>query len=275
LPKFQFLLSKGASNSDIVNLVTKAPMVLCPSLENHIVPTYELLYRFLQSDKDVIACAIGNPALLTHHFVSHNIRVLIENGVIDSNISKLLRMKTRVVIIPTNEFLNVLEELKDLGFNPSQSLFYVALIAKITVTKTLWKEKVDAFKKWGWSDEDVLEAFKKQPHCMLTSIHKINSVMSFWVNQLGWDARAIVRLPRVLGSNLERRIIPRAAVLQYLLKNGLLKKKASLTTPFVVSDKLFFERHINRYKEESSYLLKLYEEKLDLAHTCDKTDTMS
>jgi mTERF domain-containing protein len=79
LPKFQFLLSKGASNSDIVNLVTKAPMVLCPSLENHIVPTYELLYRFLQSDKDVIACVIGNPTLLTHHFVSHNIRVLIEN----------------------------------------------------------------------------------------------------------------------------------------------------------------------------------------------------
>ncbi|WJX23604.1 hypothetical protein P8452_12803 [Trifolium repens] len=275
LPKFQFLLSKGASNSDIVNLVTKAPMVLCPSLENHIVPTYELLYRFLQSDKDVIACAIGNPALLTHHFVSHNIRVLIENRVIDSNISKLLRIKTRVIIIPTNEFLNVLEELKDLGFNPSQSLFYVALIAKITVTKTLWKDKVDAFKKWGWSDEDVLEAFKKQPHCMLTSIHKINTVMSFWVNQLGWDARAIVRLPRVLGSNLERRIIPRAVVMQYLLKKGLLKKKASLTTPFVVSDKLFLERHINRYKEEASYLLKLYEEKLDLAHASDKTDAMS
>jgi mTERF domain-containing protein len=165
--------------------------------------------------------------------------------------------------------------LKDLGFNPSQSLFYVALIAKITVTKALWKEKVDAFKKWGWSDEDVLEAFKKQPHCMLTSIHKINTVMSFWVNQLGWDARAIVRLPRVLGSNLERRIIPRAVVMQYLLKKGLLKKKASLTTPFVVSDKLFFERHINRYKEESSYLLKLYEEKLDISHASDKTDTMS
>jgi mTERF domain-containing protein len=63
--------------------------------------------------------------------------------------------------------------------------------------------------------------------------------------------------------------------MQYLLKKGLLKKKASLTTPFVVSDKLFFERHINRYKEEASYLLKLYEEKLDLAHASDKTDAMS
>ncbi|RHN73183.1 putative transcription regulator mTERF family [Medicago truncatula] len=60
LAKFQFFLSKGASNSDIVNLVTKTPIVLSPSLNNHIVPTYELLYRFLQSHKDTIA--VLNPA---------------------------------------------------------------------------------------------------------------------------------------------------------------------------------------------------------------------
>jgi mTERF domain-containing protein len=149
------------------------------------------------------------------------------------------------------------------------------LKAKLTVNKTLLEEKVDIFKKWGWSDEDVLEAFRRQPQCMLTSIDKINSVMSFWVNELGWDARAITKQPRVFGASLERRIIPRAAVMQYLLKKGLLKKKASLTTPFIVVDKVFLERYINRYKEESSYLLKLYEEKLDLANAMDKTDTMS
>ncbi|GAU45619.1 hypothetical protein TSUD_301970 [Trifolium subterraneum] len=275
LPKFQFLLSKGASNSDIVNLVSKNPLVLSPSLENHIVPTYELLYRFLKSDKNVIASTFGNPTLFTHHMVSRNIKLLIENGVIDSNISNLIRIQSTVLCRNDNEFLNVVKELKDLGFNPTKSLFYVALLAKITVTKTRWEEKVDTFKKWGWSDEDVLEAFKKQPQCMLTSIDKINSVMSFWVNQLGWDARAIVKLPRVFGSSLERRIIPRAAVVQYILTKGLLKKNASLTNPFIVSDKVFLERYVNRYKEESSYLLKLYKENLDLAHARDETDTMS
>ncbi|PNX96400.1 mTERF protein [Trifolium pratense] len=275
LPKFQFLLSKGVSTSDIVTLITKRPVILSPSLKNHIVPTYELLHRFFKSDKDIIACAIGNPGILVNHFVPQNIKLLIENGVVDSNISNMLRVQSTVLSTNDNDFLKVVEELKDLGFNPSQSLFYVALIAKIKVTKTRWEEKVAAFKKWGWSDEDALEAFKKQPHCMLTSVDKINSVMSFWVNQLGWDARAIVKLPRVFGSSLERRIIPRAAVLQYILKKGFLKKKASLTTPFIVTDKSFLERYINRYKEESSYLLKLYEEKLDLAHARDETDTMS
>jgi hypothetical protein len=38
-----------------------------------------------------------------------------------------------------------------------------------------------------------------------------------------------------------------------------------------VSDKLFRDRFIKRFKEESSDLLKLYEEKLNLAYTTDKT----
>jgi mTERF domain-containing protein len=118
----------------------------------------------------------------------------------------------------------------------------------------------------------LIDAFRRQPQFMLTSIHKINSVMSFWVNQLGWDATATVKDPKVFDSSLERRIIPRASVVQYLLKKGLLRKKASLTTPCVINDKLFFDKYINRYKEESSYLLKLYAEKLSVAHARDKTD---
>ncbi|CAJ2662113.1 uncharacterized protein LOC123886546 [Trifolium pratense] len=269
LPKFQFLLSKGASNSDIVNLVSKNPRILSTSVENHIVPTYELLYRFLQSDMDIIASAIRYPALLCDHRVPHNITILVENGVADSSIAKLLRRNSWVLL--KCEMLNLVEELKNLGFNPSKTTFGVALEAKLTVNKTLWKEKVDAFKKWGWSDEDAHEAFRKKPHCMLVSINKINLVMSFWVNQLGWDALALAKGPSVLSNSLEKSIIPRASVVQFLLKKGLRKKDASLTCPFVVSEQVFLDTCIKRFKEETSYLLKLYEEKLSLAQTRDKT----
>jgi mTERF domain-containing protein len=162
------------------------------------------------------------------------------------------------------------EELKDLGFNPSKITFGIALEAKLTVNKTLWKEKVDAFKKWGWSDEDVIQAFRRQPHCMLVSVDKINSVLSFWVNQLGWDSLALAIGPSVFSNSLEKRIIPRASVVQFLLKKGLRNKNASLTYPFVVPEKLFLNAFIMRFKEESSYLLKLYEEKLSPAQTSDK-----
>jgi mTERF domain-containing protein, mitochondrial len=81
--------------------------------------------------------------------------------------------------------------------------------------------------------------------------------MSFWINQLGLDALVIAKVPRVIvGSSLERSIIPRASVVQYLLKKGLWKKNASLTASFLMSDKLFLDTYINRFKEESPYLLK-------------------
>jgi mTERF domain-containing protein len=80
--------------------------------------------------------------------------------------------------------------------------------------------------------------------------------MNFWVNQMGWDARAIAKAPHILLLSLEKRITPRALVVQFLFESGLIKKKASLTYPFVVSEKLFRDAYLKRYKEES-YLLKL------------------
>ena len=265
LPKFEFFLSKGASRSDIVHLVTKSPKVLSPSLENHIVPTYELAYRILQSHKDTLALAIHSPSFFQEIHVASNIKLLIQNGVVDSNIAILLR--NRRPTFQRNDMVKLVEELKDLGFNPSKTNFPVALLAKTSVTKTRWKEKVDAFKKWGWSEEDVIEAFRKQPNFMLTSIDKINLVMNFWVNQLGWDSMIIAKKrPNILLLSLEKRIIPRGAVLQFLLNKDLRKKTASLTTPFVVPEKMFIDRFIKHFKTESSYLLKLYEEKLNLAY---------
>jgi mTERF domain-containing protein len=273
LPKFQFFLSKGVSSSDIVSLLTAYPRILQFSLEKRIIPLFELLSRFFKTNKDVIVCLIQNSMAIgcnPYHLIVANINLMTDFGFCDTNIARLLQ--TRPSIFGSNDLIKSLEEVKGLGFNPSMTTFVVALMAKKCMTKKLWNQKVDVFKKWGWSDEDVLEAFKRQPQCMLTSIDKINAVMSFWVNQLGWDATAIVKQPGVFGSSLERRIEPRATVLQYLLKNGLLKNKASITIPILVTDKLFLERYINRYKEESSYLLKLYAEKLNVAHARDKID---
>jgi mTERF domain-containing protein len=219
LPKFQFFLSKGASNSDIVNLVSKNPRILSPSLKNHIVPTYELVYRILKSHEETITSVIINSIFHGDNHVPSNIGLLIENGVSDSNIAKLLRNWGHT--LRTRDMLKLVEELKDLGFHPSQTTFAIALHAKTFVIKNLWKKKVDTFKKWGWSDEDVVNAFKKQPYCMLVSIDKINLLMSFWVDLLGWDPLVLAKGPSLFLLSLEKRIIPRAEVVQFLLKKGL------------------------------------------------------
>lgn len=69
---------------------------------------------------------------------------------------------------------------------------------------------------------------------------------------------------------LEKRTILRDAVVHFLLINGLRYKNAVLVYPFLWSEKLFLDMPIKCFEIEASCLLKLYEEKRNLAYTRDK-----
>jgi mTERF domain-containing protein len=261
LPKFQFLLSKGVSNSDLIHIVNANPRFLRRSLQNHIIPNYECAKGLLQSDKKIIAC-VKRYSFLSQNHLPKNVKLLLDNGVSHSNIARLLQWWPS--IFESFDLLDTVEELKQLGFDSKTSPFSIAFLAKKTVTKAKWDEKVEIFKKWGWSDEHILQAFKKQPFCMLSSPRKMNAVMNFWVNHLGFDSLDLARAPGILQLSLEKRIIPRGLVVQFLNSKGLRQKDASIHTPFRVSEKLFLEKFVNRFAEHSSDLLKLYEEKMNL-----------
>jgi mTERF domain-containing protein len=268
LRKFQFFLSKGVSSSHIVSLLTANPKILQSSLEKRIIPRFELLSKFLKTNKDVIVCLILHWSLFVrtpYDNIVANINLMTDFGVCDSNIARLLQQ--RPSIFSSTDLLKSLEEVKGLGFDPSMTTFEAALMAKKCMTKKLWNQKVDVFKKWGWSDEVVLQAFRSYPCLMLVSIDKVNLVMRYWVNQLGWNSLALIKCPLIFGFSLEKRVIPRASILQFLLMKGLRKKNSSLVAPFLYTEKLFLDKFVFSFKEESDYLLKLYQEKMELAYT--------
>ncbi|XP_057417883.1 uncharacterized protein LOC130712067 [Lotus japonicus] len=256
LPKFQFLASKG---SDIVTTVTRTPYFMLKSLENHIIPAFQFVRRFSPSDEKAIVCALFGSTNITIHHMKSKVKLLLDMGVTPANIYLLLI--TGPSLLRCADLKEAVEELKGLGFHPSKALFVVALQAKRAITKSLWDAKLDAFKIWGWSEDAILDAFRRNPHIMLYSIKKVNAVMSFWVGYLGWDHSVLQAQPALFGFSLEKRLRPRASVLQYLLSRGLIKKDASLTTPFMYTDKLFLQKFVNSFEEEeTSKLLSLYRE---------------
>ncbi|CAJ2662046.1 unnamed protein product [Trifolium pratense] len=270
LPKFQFFLSQGVTSSDIVSLLTANPRSLKVSLEKRIIPLFELFSKFMKTNKDVV-CLIRHLYSFDrapHDLIVANINLMTDFGVCNSAIARLVQ--SRPYIFGSTDLIKSLEEVKGLGFDPSRTTFAAALIAKKCMSKKHWDEKVDTFKKWGWSDKDIVKTFRSHPDLLSTSIDKINLVMSFWVNQLGWNSLALTKCPNMFTYSLHKRIIPRASVLQFLLMKGLLEKKASLVNPFKHSEDLFLEKFVFSFKEESDYLLELYEEKLKLAKTKEK-----
>ncbi|MED6134836.1 hypothetical protein PIB30_040698 [Stylosanthes scabra] len=210
LPKFQFLASNGASTHDIVLLTTRHPKFLHSSLKNRIIPTYGLLKALFRSGEKALSCIVSCPASLMDSRLPKNIKLLADAGVSDSAIYHLCRTRTSVLMS------------SDLGKPVDE-----------TLPKSLWDAKVDVLKRWGWSEETLSEAFRRNPLYMLSSKDKLNEVMKLWVNQLGWDPLALARMPWLFGCNLERRIILRAFVLQHLLAKGLIKKNNNWGTRFL------------------------------------------
>ncbi|KAL9314820.1 hypothetical protein ACSQ67_020272 [Phaseolus vulgaris] len=63
---------------------------------------------------------------------------------------------------------------------------------------------------------------------------------------------------------MEKTLVPRARVVQHLLAKGLRNNSTSFLTPFWVSEKVFLEKFVTCFKEESRQLLKLYKEKVSV-----------
>ncbi|XP_058723466.1 uncharacterized protein LOC131595189 [Vicia villosa] len=258
LSKFEFLLLKGASNSDVVEIVVRSPRILYSSLENCIIPTFELVRRFFPSNEKVIEYILKCRCFFGHRNFVNNVKLLLDIGVTDSNIRYLLLETPSIFLI--HDMRSALGMIKTIGFNdPSNVNFCLALLAD----RAMSESKVIVFKKWGWSDEMILEAFRKRPLCHLSSTEKINKVMRFWVNELGWCSSTLAKKPDIFSYSLENRIIPRASVVSYLISKGLIEKNVELSTPFAVKEKVFLEKYVQCFEEERHNLLKLYHEKMD------------
>ncbi|KAE8712383.1 Mitochondrial transcription termination factor family protein, putative isoform 1 [Hibiscus syriacus] len=123
------------------------------------------------------------------------------------------------------------------------------------------ESKVDVFKKWGLSEEDIWEAFRKYPGVLEASKEKIAATMDFLVNEMGFQPLTIVFQENIFARSLEKRIVPRGLFARDLLK-GLIKDLSFLTL-FVTPEKVFIQRFVKQYKDKAPELLKLYQERLE------------
>lgn len=260
-PKLDFFLSKGASCSQLVNIVTSSPRVLLRSLENHIIPTYNFVKGFVGTDEKTITSIKRGYAILSDDVMKTNVEHLLDIGVPKSGIARLLYTWPCLLTVSLNFFKVAVEGIKELGIHPSKSSFIPALYATNKLSKTIWSSKVELFKKWGWSDEEINKAFVLHPYCMLKSASKITAVMEFFVVEMGWDSNVLANNPIFLSLSLEKRVIPRAYLLQYLHSRGSIKN-ARILYPYYLTEKIFLEKFVMRFGQESHQLLKLYEEKM-------------
>ncbi|XP_077247614.1 transcription termination factor MTERF8, chloroplastic-like [Tasmannia lanceolata] len=263
-PKFEFFLGLGIPTSELARTLCSNPSILNRSVENQIIPILDFIKSILYPNKDIIVI-LRQSIYLIHRNVQKvlepNITTLRNHGVPESRISKLIMTQPGALGLKSDRFSDVVTVVKEMGFNPSGSLFVLAVIVMSFLSKPTWERKLEVFRSFGWSEDEILSAFKKQPLYMITTEKKVKMVMDFFVNKMGRKPSFLSKHPNYLLLSLEKRIRPRCSVLLVLMSEDILKKDLNLSTALQLSEKGFMEKYVIKNKERVPDILSVYQGK--------------
>ncbi|XP_042508466.1 uncharacterized protein LOC122084353 [Macadamia integrifolia] len=262
LPKLQFFHSFGISSPTIAKILSKDPSVLCSSLENKIIPAFNFLKSLVGNVENVVTGLKRQPRTINHlQNVARNMEIMRENGVPESNIVSLLTNYPSTMRISNDRFKKIVEDIQQMGFGPSKYLFVLALHVLTSMNKSTWKQKLEAYRRWGFSENEIRMAFRRYPWFLMLSEKNIMSHMDLFVNKLGWERAVIIRYPQLLAFSLENTILPRCSVLRVLILKGLVREDLKIGHLMIRSEKYFLENFVTKYEKEVPHLLDLYKSK--------------
>ncbi|OWM71224.1 uncharacterized protein LOC116192497 [Punica granatum] len=263
LPKLEFFLSKGLSGPKLTEFLSLHPYIFWRSLEKYIIPDFNFFRGVLNSDVKALQVILRASRAGAHAITAApNVKYLVESGLPGTKVAALLHYHSHVFFTSPARFRKAVKVVEEMGFDPTKTVFFHALKIMLTMKESNWESKSTIFRDWGWSEKELVSAFKKYPLCMANSEDKINRAMSFYVNSLGCKPSLIAKYPALLSHSLEKRIIPRAAVLDFLLSKGLVGKHLKLAVFIVMSEKEFMKK-ILRYQGEVPHILALYQQELN------------
>ncbi|XP_040989002.1 uncharacterized protein LOC121236627 [Juglans microcarpa x Juglans regia] len=266
-PKLEFFKSLGLSDLEITKLLSVEPYILTRSLEKQIIPCIQELRRFLGTDENVLKAIRRCYGVIQSdvvHILQPNINKLISHGVPQSLVLKLFFIRPLSLnSICGNRFSEIVNEVMKLGFDPNCLKFVLAIVSMSINSKTLWEQKVEAFRSFGLSDDEICSAFKRQPLCMAISEKKIKKMMGFFVNKLKMKPSMISKSPILLLHSMEKRIVPRCSVLQVLMLKGLIKDNISILYMVTMAEKKFMVKFVSKYQNEVPDVIRAHQGKIE------------
>lgn len=267
-PKFQFLIALGLSGSELARTITSQPFILSRSLKKQLIPSYHQFKSLVRSDENVVCALKSTLTILLCDFQERmltNMSILRKHRVPNSRIMKMVLSHPRSFKGDPLRFSGIVKMVKEMGFDPSSSAFLKAVQAFTFVSKSGWEMKMEVYRSLGWSDREIMYAFKKQPMCMIASAKKIRKGMDYFMNELGMTPSTISQCPNIILLSLEKRVIPRHFVMKVLTSRNLVSENYSISCVLIVSEKNFLERYVTKYEEEVPELLMDYKARMQLA----------
>ncbi|EXC34719.1 hypothetical protein L484_020492 [Morus notabilis] len=235
-----FFRDQEFSETQILDFIRKRPRFLLTDPNKILLPKLEFFYSKGFSKKDLAKIVSSDPSIFCRSLKNYIIPTY-------NLFKRVLVSDEQVVSALKHQWISLERHSEDMSY------------------KKVWDGCCEVYKWYGWSEDDVLHAFKVSPHCVLLPEEKIVKTMEFLVNEMVWPAEKIAKCPSILLYSFEKRILPRCLVVKVLLLKGLVKKEdVTFVKMLQCVEKRFLELYVTKYLEEVPLLLSVYQRKVGL-----------
>ncbi|XP_078444401.1 transcription termination factor MTERF15, mitochondrial-like isoform X2 [Wolffia australiana] len=265
------LTDHGLDLSAVRSMVLKVPRVLLAGAARTLHPKISALRSAGFSSAEISVVLSANPNIVFFRDVPRRAEFWLRLLGGGPNLLKTLRRDPRLLcysldnrISPALALLRDLgvPEVASLGIAPGSRKFVEALASVDNLSRSTFEAKMELLRSLGWTEEEILAAIHRFPVLLRYSEKKINAAMELLVKEAGCDPSYVARHPTLVGFSVEKRILPRIAVLKRLRSEGIASGDNCLLSAILASEEAFVERFIDRYGEAIPDLLELYRDLL-------------
>ena len=246
MPKIKFFQDSDLTSDDIAKIIASEPYILHQSLDRRLVPSLVLLKRFLGTNVIVSEVLKVCGRFLRRDLektMIPNVEFMMSCGISKSQIIQFLLKYPRSFILKPDRIKECVNKAKELGHDENSMMLMYAIRVLSSMSKETWELKLDLFRKFGWSEDDILYSFKRAPQVFAVSERKLKEVTGFLLSSGRCDSSVLAQQPELLLYSLETRIKPRIQILDILKRNNFVLGNASLATILSMNDKKFFDKY--------------------------------
>lgn len=153
---------------------------------------------------------------------------------------------------------SLLELVEGFGFPRGSPMFLFSLTSFSGIGSDTLEAKMEIYRGFGWSREDLVSALLKAPLIVRFSEANIRAKVEFLVETAGCTQKYIALRPNLLGYSLEKRLVPRHQVMKILKSKGLFPRKQDLYTIVCLSEKDFLGSIVQPHENTEPALFETY-----------------
>ncbi|GAB2289570.1 hypothetical protein Dimus_023880 [Dionaea muscipula] len=261
IPKIRDLEDLGICGSELISLIANNPYLLTSFSRNRLLAKLDFLKSFLGSVENARNAIVKKAYWLLSASLTKvlqpNLKLLKSYGISDERLQKFLVKNPRCLSVnPKHVQESLVRVEQELGIPRESGLFLYGFKVTVSLSKRDLELKFEMFKRYGWSESDVVALAKRMPQVLLTSEAKLKTGVDFFMNKLGYEIGYLVARPWLLTYSMENRILPRYAVWQVLQEKEL--RNPSISSVITITESQFLNTYVLPFKDNFPELYEAY-----------------